>query len=164
MPLEVGRSPRARSRPSWASWAGDLARALREAWPWLRAAPVPRVAATLGARLGPEWTAGDVVRFVTRQRPRGLLDNPAAPVAYLRTLLDETLTGLVEPPAAARLHDERRRQLVDDERAEMRAAQAAWRAELDERDQAAAAADSPARAAARDVARRAAQGGRMAAD
>jgi len=120
-------------------------------------APRARVVATLGARLGPQWDAAALVAWAQHVRGRRPLDahevRDALP--YLLTVLDETFTGVDEPPAPARLHDERRRQLVDDERAEMRAAQAAWRAQLDERDQAAAGADSPGRAAARAAAARA---------
>lgn len=128
-----------RRRPAWSRWAPQLARELRKSWPWLATGPAPQVAAALGARLGPDWTGAMLVDWVRRRRARPLLDAPDKPVGYLVMVIEESLTGLEEPPAPARLHDERRRQLVADERAELQAAAAEWRAQLDERDAAAAA-------------------------
>jgi hypothetical protein len=142
-----------RARPEWSLWAYDLARDLRAAWPGLRRGRAVDIAAVLGKRLGPGWTAEALLGWATRQRGRPLLAAPNNPRGYLVTVLEESFTGLDEPPAPARLHDQRRRELVADERAVLRAAAAARRAELDERDRAVAGPDAPGRLAARAAAR-----------
>jgi hypothetical protein len=147
-----------RARPEWSRWAHDLARDLRAAWPGLRRGRAVDIAAVLGKRLGPGWTADALLGWATRQRGRPLLAEPNNPRGYLVTVLEEIFTGLDEPPAPARLHDQRRRELVADERAELRAAAAARRAELDERDRAVAGPDAPGRLAARAAARAAGGG------
>lgn len=146
-----GLSSRSRRRtpPAWAAWAPDLARNLVVLWPWLDSARRARVAATLGARLGPDWTAAAVVRWVARMRQRPVLDAPAAPLAYFRTLLDEALAGDVEPPHPARRHAEHRRQVAKAAGAEQTAESSRLRAELDARDAAAAASSGAGRAAMR---------------
>jgi len=99
------RRLRARSRPGWADWAPEIARDLQKRWVWLAGTPMARVAATLGARLGPDWTAEALVGWVARRRAgRQMLDDPAAPLAYLRTVLDQAFDGSVEPPAPAARH------------------------------------------------------------
>lgn len=122
---EGGRS---RLAPEWASWAYPLARELRKRWRWLVDEPLPRVAATLGAALGPDWTVEQLVAYVRRQRHRPVLDNPARPLAYLRTLLAESMVGEQEPPSEARVATMARRADVRGQAAELRVAQAAARA------------------------------------
>ncbi|MBM0235108.1 hypothetical protein JNW91_26880, partial [Micromonospora sp. STR1_7] len=107
-----GASRRARPRPEWSGWAYDLARAVQGRWMWLRRAPLPRVAATLGAALGPDWTAEALDAWVRGARTRPLLAEPDNPTAYLRALLDEAMTGPAEPPYPTRRHAEHRRALV----------------------------------------------------
>jgi hypothetical protein len=133
------------TRPRWARWALDLARDLVTWWPWLAPAPRPLVMAVLGSRLGPRWTAAAVADVVHEWHGGELLAAPAVPVAYLRHLLDQALTGPDEPPYPARRHDEHRREQsrlrrerVESEAAALRARQATIRAELDTRDAAAA--------------------------
>lgn len=106
--------PRPRRRPSWTAWAYDLAQALTETdhWRWLRDAPLPRIAATLGATLGPEWTAGALTAWIRHTRTRPLLANPTNPTAYLRAVLEDALTTSAAPPHPARRHTEHRRRLV----------------------------------------------------
>ncbi|GIJ28319.1 hypothetical protein Vqi01_34810 [Micromonospora qiuiae] len=109
----VSAGPRARrAAPQWTGWAFGLARAVQGRWVWLRGAPLPRVAATLGAALGPDWTAETLEAWVRKARPRPLLVEPDSPVAYLRAVLEEALTGPVAPPHPARRHAEHRRALV----------------------------------------------------
>jgi hypothetical protein len=108
-PLEGCRD---RSRPEWAAWAYDLARAVRARWRWLRSAPLPHIAATLGAALGPHWTAEALDTWVRQARTWPLLTEPRNPVAYLRALVDDALTGPAVPPHPARRHAEHRRALV----------------------------------------------------
>lgn len=162
----VSTAPTVRRRPEWSDWAPGLAHDLRKLWPWLRRTDhrgtptkIAAVAAALGAKLGPQWTAAMLVEWVDRRRARPVLAEPRRPLGYLCSVLDEVLTGLDEPPAPARLHDERRRQLLDDERAELRAEAAEWtrRAELraaEDRDREVAAPDAPGRLAARAIAAR----------
>lgn len=128
-----------RERPAWSEWAGQLARALVKLWPWLDRPGVKRaqVVATLGARLGPDWTGPALVRFVTKRHGRPLLKEPDAPLAYLRYLLDEALTGPVEPPFRARRTLEHQRTVVAAVAADHRDSQTQQRAVLAERDLAA---------------------------
>jgi hypothetical protein len=114
-PIERACAPsRAPRRPDWMQWgAYDLARAAQRAWPWLENVPLPRVAATLGSRLGPGWTMPVLLDWIERSRGgRELLDAPKQPLGYLRSLLDESLTGDVEPPHPARRYDEHRAQVA----------------------------------------------------
>lgn len=117
--------PAARPRPPWANWAYPLARAVQGRWVWLRSVPLPRVAATLGAALGPDWTAEALDAWVRRARSRPLLAAPRDPLAYLRAVLEEALTGPAAPPHPAARHTRHRRDLVAREAAERRAHQAA---------------------------------------
>ncbi|WP_247686642.1 hypothetical protein [Micromonospora sp. C31] len=145
-PIERACTPsRASRRPDWMQWgAYDLARAAQRAWPWLENVPLPRVAATLGSRLGPGWTMPVLLDWIERSRGgRELLDTPMQPLGYLRSLLDESLTGNVEPPHPARRYDEHRAQVaaarrrdVVDQAAAAAAARDAARAEWDSREQA----------------------------
>ncbi|MFG1955399.1 hypothetical protein [Micromonospora sp. NPDC048830] len=130
-------SPAVRARPEWSGWAYGLARAVQARWVWLRGASLPRVAATLGAALGPDWTAEALDAWVRRARPRPLLVEPDSPVAYLRAVLEDALTGPVAPPHPARRHAEHGRALVAAQAAAQRAHQNAARADQDDRDQAA---------------------------
>ncbi|MGC9670982.1 hypothetical protein ACNTMW_31095 [Planosporangium sp. 12N6] len=148
-PDRWGRRPQPRPRPAWACWATHLARELVKLWPWLARVPRPRVVATLGARLGPDWTATTLARWVTDQRARPVLADPVAPLAYLRALLDNALAGAVTPPHPARTHDEHRRQVAAAAGAQQMAGHARLRAEFNARDDAAAAATGAGRAAAR---------------
>ena len=90
----------------WWNWAPQLTNDLLILWPWLREAEWKAVAAVLGSRLGPDWTAEALARFVTDRNGRAILMTPAAPVAYLKRLLDRALLGNVVPPCPARLHTE----------------------------------------------------------
>ncbi|GAA2709064.1 hypothetical protein ACFY2R_18135 [Micromonospora olivasterospora] len=134
---ERGASPAVRPRPEWSEWAYDLARAVQARWVWLRGASLPRVAATLGAALGPNWTAEALDAWVRRARPRPLLVEPDSPVGYLRAVLEDALTGPVAPPHPARRHAEHRRALVATQAAAQREHQDVVRAGQDDRDQAA---------------------------
>ncbi|WP_223874476.1 hypothetical protein [Salinispora mooreana] len=113
---------RPRPRPEWHGWAYPLAQAAQQALAWLQAVPLPRVAATIGARLGPAWTIEAMLDTIDRARGgRELLTDPERPLGYLVALLDTALTGEHEPPHPARRHDAhrqaaqdaRRRDLVD---------------------------------------------------
>jgi hypothetical protein len=97
----------------------------------LAAAPSVWVAATLGARLGPEWTAGMLTGYVIGHRGgRAPLEDPDAPVAYLRALLDAALgEARTEPPAPARAVTDARRRAAAAEAAAARERTAARRAE-----------------------------------
>ncbi len=109
---------RRRRRPEWHDWAYRLAHQLRELWAWLRYEPLHLVAATLGARLGPRWSACDVVDFVDRARAgRALPVDLHTPVGMLRELLEEALTGPLQPPYPARRHDEHQAELAERRRA-----------------------------------------------
>ncbi|MFD1084172.1 hypothetical protein [Micromonospora andamanensis] len=101
-----------RARPEWSGWAYALARAVQARWVWLRPASLPRIAATLGATLGPDWTAEALDTWVRCSRRRPLLADPDSPVAYLRAVLEDALTGPAAPPHPARRHAEHRRSLV----------------------------------------------------
>ncbi|MEU6077589.1 hypothetical protein [Micromonospora sp. NPDC047074] len=146
-PIEgaCGASQRSRPAPKWSGWAYDLARAAQRAFEWLQAAPTPRVAATLGARLGPDWTMPVLLDWIGQSRGgRELLDLPDRPLGYLRRLLDDSLTGDAEPPHPARRFDEHRAQVAADHRREVveqatvaADAMATHRVGWDERDQAA---------------------------
>lgn len=107
-----GASRPARPRPEWAGWAYKLARAVQARWVWLRGSPLPRVAATLGATLGRDWTAEALDAWISQARSRPLLAEPDSPVAYLRAVLEDALTGPAAPPYPARRHTEHRRALV----------------------------------------------------
>ncbi|WP_025620724.1 hypothetical protein [Salinispora cortesiana] len=79
--------------------------------------PLPRVAATLGARLGPAWTVETLLDTIDRARGgRELLTGPDRPLGYLRSLLDTALTGEHEPPHPARRYDEHRQAAQDTRR------------------------------------------------
>jgi hypothetical protein len=181
-----GASPQHTGRPAVMWWAKHLARALAGRWEFLRrflddaddgrrssrAAARERglrlrmIAATLGKRLGPDWTAGEVVRLVERHgltgRPAGLHAIIAAgdahsPLRYLAVALDRALSD----PAAIVPHPSPVRQAYERDvlAADLAAAAghtAALRAELADRD-AAAAADragpQPGRIAALTAAR-----------
>jgi hypothetical protein len=138
-----------RTPPAWMSWAPDLARDLERLWPWLARVPRVRVTATLGARLGPDWSAARLARWVTDGRARPVLPDPARPLAYLRALLDEAFAGDVAPPHEARAHEQRRRQVATNAATEQVAAHERLRAEL--------AARAAGVAAARAAIRRSAQ-------
>ncbi|MEU0155548.1 hypothetical protein [Micromonospora fulviviridis] len=123
-----GASRPARPRPEWAEWAYDLARAVQARWVWLRSAPLPRVAATLGAALGPDWTAEALDTWVRQARARPLLAEPRNPVAYLLAVLKDALTGPAAPPLPARYYTEHRRAMVSEQAAMQREHQEAVRA------------------------------------
>jgi hypothetical protein len=135
---ECAAPRRARPRPEWTDWAPDLYVDLVELWPWLRRSPRPMVVATLGAVLGPEWTAQTLVDWVNEVRRRPLLD-PDRPVSYLKALLREALTGDRQPPHPARMFTEHRQAAVVAEAEERRARQAAERAEAEQAAEAARA-------------------------
>lgn len=106
-----------RPRPEWHGWAYPLAQAAQQALAWLQAVPLPRVAATIGARLGPAWTIETLLDTIDRARGgRELLTEPKRPLGYLVALLDAALTGEHEPPHPARLHDEHRQAAADTRR------------------------------------------------
>jgi hypothetical protein len=138
---EVGRRPQGRSRPAWATWARDLTRDLVKLWPGLvnDETPLPWIAATLGSRLGPGWSAETLLEWLVAQHGGPVLAAPDLPARYLRQLLDRVLTSDVTPPHPARRHDEHRRGVAAAAGAELRARQERARAELDARDAAAAA-------------------------
>jgi hypothetical protein len=111
--------PKPRRRPEWSDWAYPLAHRLRELWPWLRydqhgdGQPLHLVASTLGARLGPRWTAGDLVDFIDRDRAgRPLPVDKHTPIGLLRDLLEEALTGRLQPPYPARRRTEHDQELA----------------------------------------------------
>ncbi|SBT69287.1 hypothetical protein GA0070622_6411 [Micromonospora sediminicola] len=128
-----GASRPPRPRPEWAGWAYELARAFQDRWVWLRSASLPRIAATLGGALGRDWTAEAFDAWVRQVRSRPLLAQPRDPVAYLRAVLEETLTGPAAPPYPARRHAEHRRALVAAQAAAQREHQDAARAGDDDR-------------------------------
>ncbi|MFI7074936.1 hypothetical protein [Micromonospora sediminicola] len=132
-----GASRRARPRPKWSGWAYDLARAVQDRWGWLRLAPLPQVAATLGATLSQDWTAEALDTWIRRARSRALLTEPRNPVAYLRAVLEDALAGPAAPPYSARRHIEHRRQVAVEAGAQAASELGAARVEWDERDQAA---------------------------
>lgn len=147
---QPGRSRQQAGRaPAWAAWAYPLARELRQRWTWLREAPLPRVAATLGAALGSDWTAEDLIGWVQRQRSQRLLDEPRDPVAYLRAVLRDVLDGPAAPPHPARRHAERRRQAATDAADQAAGRLATTRATWQAREAAAAAERAGAGAARR---------------
>lgn len=131
---DAPRTPR--RAPKWVGWAYELARAVQARWTWLRPAPLPRVAATLGAALGPDWTAQALDAWVHHSRSRSLLAAPHDPVAYLRAVLEDAFAGPAAPPHPARRHAEHRRALVAVQAAVQREHQDAVRAAQDDRDQA----------------------------
>ncbi|MFI2667586.1 hypothetical protein [Micromonospora carbonacea] len=136
----VTAGPRARrARPQWTGWAYELARAVQGRWAWLAGVPLARVAATLGAALGPDWTAQALDAWVRRARSRPLLVEPRDPLAYLRAVLEDVLTGRDAPPHPAARHTRHQRVLA--------AMQAAVQPER--RDQARAAGDERDLAAVR---------------
>ncbi|WP_018589015.1 hypothetical protein [Salinispora arenicola] len=142
---------RPRPRPGWHDWAYPLARDTQRALKWLEGVPLPRVAATLGARLGPDWTVEAVLAAIGRSRDgREFLDAPRRPLGYLCSLLDAALTGEHEPPHPARRHDEHRQ-----------AAEAARRRDVVDRAAATATARDATRAewAVREQARQAERSG-----
>lgn len=112
-------------RPEWAEWAEPMARDLRKLWPWLAADRPARVAAVLGAALGPHWTAAALVRHATRC---GWMvpDQPDRPLGYLKTLLTGVLTCEVEPPYPARRTIEARRDAVAADAQTRQADRASW--------------------------------------
>lgn len=139
-----------RSRPSWADWAYDLAREFIPRVPWLQAERLPAVAAVLGARLGPEWTAAAVLAWLVEARPQPLMDQPERPLRYLAAVLDEALkVEDLAPPYPARAHTEYRHQLALDQHHAAQARQAATQADHDARNAAAAAATGTGLAAFR---------------
>jgi hypothetical protein len=153
--VTAGRTRPRRRRPGWHDWAYPLAHRLRGLWPWLRHEPLHMVAATLGARLGPQWNAGDVVDFVGQARAgRALPVDLHTPVGMLRELLEEALTGHLQPPYPARRHDEHQQQLAERRRAASVAEAAARHAaaEAARAARAAATASGAGRAAARAAA------------
>ncbi|WP_244881207.1 hypothetical protein [Micromonospora maris] len=123
-----------RARPEWSGWAYALARAVQDRWVWLRHTPLPRVAATLGATLGPDWTAEALDAWVRRSRSRPVLTTPDSPVAYLRAVLEDALTGPAAPPYPARRHAEHRRALVAAQAAEQHERHTLAHADEDDRD------------------------------
>ncbi|MGC4808619.1 hypothetical protein [Micromonospora sp. DT233] len=130
--------PRARRpRPQWAGWAYDFARAVQGWWTWLRPVPLPRVAATVGAALGPEWTVEALDAWVRRARSRPLLVEPREPLAYLRALLEDALTGPDAPPHPAARHTRHQRVLAAMQAAAQRERRDQVRATEDKRDKAA---------------------------
>jgi hypothetical protein len=172
---DVCAGPRGRRpRPEWHGWAYGLAEAAQEALEWLKRVSLPRVAATIGARLGPDWTIGAMLAAIDRSRDgRELLTAPDRPLGYLRSLLEEALTGEHEPPHPARRWDQhvqeaaaaRRRDIVD-QAAAVAAELAATRAGWSDRDAAARAeraSGGGARRAALAAARAAARGDHAAA-
>ncbi|MEV0006362.1 hypothetical protein AB0H28_29335 [Micromonospora sp. NPDC050980] len=163
-----------RPRPEWHGWAYPLAQGIQRALKWLEGVPLPRVAATIGARLGPDWTVETVLEAIGRSRAgRDLLDAPQRPLGYLAKLLEAALTGEHEPPHPARRRERhvqdaaaaRRRDVVDQAAAaaaELATARAGWT----ERDAAAAAeraGTGGARRAALAAARAAGRGDHAAA-
>ena len=132
-----GTSRPLRARPEWSGWAYALARTVQERWPWLRSTPLPRVAATLGAALGPDWTAETLDAWVRHSRCRPLLAEPDSPVAYLRAVLEDALTGPAAPPYPARRHTEHRRALVATQAVEQHDQQNQARADQEGRERAA---------------------------
>ncbi|MFI5837735.1 hypothetical protein ACIA5A_29060 [Micromonospora sp. NPDC051300] len=135
---------RPQARPEWHEWAYPLAQATQQALEWLQGVPLPRVAATIGARLGPDWTMQAILATIDRSRDgRELLTAPDRPLGYLRSLLDEALTGEHEPPHPARRYDQHvqevaaaRRRDVADQAAAAADARAQTRAEWTRREQA----------------------------
>ncbi|MEU0082025.1 hypothetical protein ABZY58_29345 [Micromonospora tulbaghiae] len=130
-----GASRQARPRPEWSEWAYDLARAVQGRWVWLRRAPLPRVAATLGAALGPDWTPEALDAWIRQARSRPMLAEPRNPVAYLRAVLEDALAGPAVPPYSSRRHREYRRQAEAVAAAEAASKLGAARVEWDDRDQ-----------------------------
>lgn len=118
-------------------------------WPWLAAVELPWVAATLGARLGKDWTADRLAKWVTDQRSRAILMEVKKPAAYLKSLLEEAFTTTAQPPWPARRHAEHRREVAMAAAAEQKAALARHMAELEARD----AARAKSTGAGRDYAR-----------
>ncbi|MDG4756247.1 hypothetical protein O7630_35630 [Micromonospora sp. WMMD718] len=165
---------RPQARPEWHGWAYPLAQGIQRALEWLEGVPLPRVAATIGARLGPDWTVQAMLATIDRSRDgRELLTAPDRPLGYLRSLLDEALTGEHELPHPARRREQhvqevaaaRRRDVVDQAAAAaagLATARAGWSA----RDDAAAverAGAGAARRAALAAARAAGRGDHAAA-
>ena len=145
----VRRRSRRVERPEWASWAYPLARELTRWWPWLAGSPLPWLAATLGATLGPDWTAPAVVELVrSRCGPPAPAETICAPVAYLRELLRQALTGPRAPAHPARAHDAARRTQVAEAAAASRAHATAVRAEAADRAAAGTAAATSSAAGA----------------
>jgi hypothetical protein len=103
-------------------------------WSWLAGVRRPWIVATLAARLGPDWTAPVLVRYVSRQLQRPVMPAPDRPVAYLRYLLDQAFTGDREPPHPARRFTEHRRVVTEAAAADAAAAAEQRRAQLDARD------------------------------
>lgn len=160
------RPAKRRRRPEWHGWAYPLAKALVRLWPWLADQARPQVASTLGARLGPDWRARDVVDYAEACGWRSP-ERPDSPLGWLAAMLDDVLGRLdTAPPYPARRTDEARRQAAADAAERDQAAQAARRADLDARD-GAAAAERAGAGAGRQAARAAverARAARMVAD
>ncbi|WP_255436160.1 hypothetical protein [Salinispora sp. H7-4] len=113
-------NPRRPRRPDWHDWAYPLAQGIQRALEWLKGVPLPRVAATIGARLGPAWTLEALLEAIDRPRGgRELLTAPSRPLGYLVALLDAALTGEHEPPHPARRYDEHRQAAADTRRRDM---------------------------------------------
>lgn len=127
------RSQRRRTAPpEWAEWAGVLTDELRRVWPWLAGSPRRWVAATVGAILGPDWTADAVVDLV-RSRCGPPAADVHAPAAYLGTLLRQALSGPYAPAHPARAVDTARRAQAAEDAAAVREHAAVVRAESDAR-------------------------------
>lgn len=160
-------------------WAKPLARALASRWAFLgrylddaddgrrrphlvareRGLRIHMIAATLGTRLGPQWSADDVVSLVERHAGIHSVIAPGdahSPLRYLAVMLERALT---DPDAQVPHHSPVRQAyeqaVLDAELAAEAARGAGLRTEFDQRDAAAAAERSGPRlglAAARKAA------------
>jgi hypothetical protein len=117
--------PQPRTRAPWWDWAPQLTNDLLDLWPWLRNAAWKAVAATLGSRTGPDWTAQALTAFVTERNGRPILMTPAAPLAYLIRLLERAFYGMGVPPCPARLRTEYVRKATAADQARQAAARTA---------------------------------------
>ena len=157
-------SQRQRGRSAAMHWAKSLAGQLADQWEFLqrfladaddgqrsplavareRGLRLRMIAATLGSRLGPEWTTGDVVLLVERYAVRFTViaaGDAHSPLRYLAAMLDRALTAphaVVPHHSPVREAYEREVIAADQDAALSRSA--ALRLQFDQRDAAAAVA------------------------
>jgi hypothetical protein len=167
-------SPARLRRSEITYWTKPLARALAGRWEFLgrylddaddgrrsgravareRGLRETKIATTLGARLAPDWTAGDIVRLVERFAGIRSIIAPGdahSPLRYLAAMLDTALTNpAAEVPCYSPVREAFEREVLAGELAAEHAADSArstgLRAEMDARDAAAEMARSGAQA------------------
>jgi hypothetical protein len=181
-------SPACATRQDVMAWAKPLARALSGRWDFLgryvadaddgfrgprevareQGLRLRMIASALGTRLGPDWTADEVVRLVERHAGVHSVIAPGeahSPLRYLAVMLERALTSpSARMPHVSPVRQAYEREVLAAELAQVATRTAELRAELDHRDAAAAASRAGGQAglqAARAVAAAAAQRGAL---